>query len=296
MKKLPYDEIEVLVYAYQKGNKDAIETLLRHYEQYFLKFLQVLKPTYTVTGRDGRRSVRHSKFDIYNSIQRRFATAFMKTREERMGVYNYRRNSAARVKLYKTVQHIRYLFADHDEADLLQSMRLIFIEMADRHKGKKFYNYISTTFPKQLLSHLSRSLDRFKLVPFDEEWLILRYDYYHEDEYRLDAPPLKYYVNSNEYTLYDVNWINGDCGEIFAVLTPHERRILKWYYEYKTFFGDDVSAEIRDVYEERKRRSKHTDSDIADMLGCSRKTINEKRRYIISVLEDILREKRLIKE
>lgn len=296
MKKLPYDEIEVLVYAYQKGSKDAIETLLKHYEQYFLKFLQVLKPTYTVIGRDGRKNVRHSKFDIYNSIQRRFATAFMKSKEDRNSIRLYRKNSTVCVKVYKTVQHIRHLFARHDADDLLQTMRLIFIQMAKRHKGKKFYNYISTTFPKQLFSHLIRSLDRFDFVPLDEEWLIVKYNYYHEDEYRLEGPPLKYYVNSNEYTMYDVNWLNGDCGEIFDCLTPHERKILKWYYEYKTFFDEDFMPEARDIFEERRYRLKRTDSDIAEILGCSRKTVNEKRRHIISVLEEILREKRLIKE
>lgn len=290
-KKLPYADIEILVYAYQEGSKDAIETLLEHYEGYFFKFLDVLKPSYYVY-KEGRRAVRYAKFDIYNSIQRRFATAFMKTKYDRDSVQFFRKNPAIKGKVYRSVARIRHLFQNHDGEDLLQLMRVIFMDMANAHRGTKFYNYISTTFPKILLNHLFKMVHDIKEEPFVEE-LVAEYGYVHEDEYQMDKPPLKYRVNSFEHTVYDINWINGECEEIFDHLTPLERRILKLYYEEKTFFPEDFADKA--VYEERRQRHKCSDTDIADKLGCSRKTVNQKRNLIVASIYERALENQLVR-
>jgi len=290
--KLPYSDIEILVYAYQEGSKDAIETLLKHYEGYFRRFLDVLKAQYTIYH-NGKPSTHYSKFDIYDSVQRRFAGSFMRTRQERVMVQTFRKNHGIRSKMYRTLGRIRHLFENHDGQDLLQVMRLIFMEMAQNHTGEKFYNYISTTFPKILLNELVKTISDIKEELFDEEEAA-EYGYLHIDEYEVDKPRLKYTFNPLEDSVYDINWINGDCEEIFSGLTPQQRTMLKMYYEADTVFPKDF--EDQSEYKEFRRKHRCTDTDIAIHYGCSRKTINIARLLIVDELHDLASDRRILKE
>lgn len=291
-KKLPYSDIEILVYAYQEGSKDAIGTLLKHYEGYFRRFLDVLKAQYTVY-QNGSPSTRYAKFDIHDSIQRRFAGSFMKTKSERIMVQTFTKNPGVRSKVYRTVGRIRHLFENHDGQDLLQIMRIIFMDMARNHRGEKFYNYISTTFPKILLNELVKTISDIKEELFDEEEAA-EYGYVNIDEYNLDKPAVKYSFNALETSAYDINWINGDCEEIFSGFSPRQRKMLKMYYEADTVFPSDF--EDRKVYQEFRREHRCTDTDMADAFGCSRKTINIARLAIVDELRSIALEQGIIRE
>jgi hypothetical protein len=166
------------------------------------------------------------------------------------------------------------------------------MEMAKSHKGTKFYNYVSTTFPKMLLSHLLKLLKVPEQEPFFED-LVYEYGYIHSDTYSFEQHHNKVHVYDPADTYYDLNWINGEALEPFDHLSPYERRLLKLYYEEKSFFKKDFSD--RKMYETRILRLRCSDSDLADFFSCSRKTINEKRNLAISTVHEIALENRMIK-
>lgn len=283
MAKLPYDEIEILVAAYQEGSPDAIETLIENYEGYFERLLSVVKVKI-----DGK----FARFDIDDSVQRGFAALFMKTPGERKIVNIYRKMVAAQIRILRTVSRIRFLFQDLDANDIRQNMRMIFMEMAKEHRGTKFYNYISTTFPKKVMKMMYKMLSKFEEEPFDEE-LSWEYGYVWNDTYSFEKRVVKYPIISREPSMYDINWVNGDCEVMFDHLTPYERRILKLYYEEKTFFPQDFKD--KSMYAERKQHYRCSDTDIADDLGVSRKTVNKKRNEIVATIEEIALEQRMVR-
>lgn len=279
--RISYEELELLVNLYQDGSPDASERLIELYEGYFQKFVNVLS---------------HYKFNIDDKTQRTFVRTFIRDPEIKQLKTSYKRSPYKRRVYYFTAQSLYYGLNHLTADDLKHEMICLFLEMASRHNGKAGFGlYIARFFPLQLhriVMGLMVEADERKVeIPYDDEMPETAvYDTYDLDEW--DVP--FFYIEQMTPTEFDENWVNGYLAKgLFAYLTVYERRLLKWYYEWKTLDAKQLPA---DIYSERKDRLRKTESEIADLLGCSRKTINLKRNEIKRELAELATNIHLIKQ
>lgn len=286
--KLSYEEIEKLVEAYQEGNEDAIEELYLSYEAYFQQFITVL-----TTG----------QYDIHDRTQRKFIAYFV-PEGIKSNVKLFKKSPYIQQELHKTVSWIRSI--NLTELEWKHEIWILFAQLMKRHRGNSFPTYVTQSLPPQLSDLVKRLLkekdyENKKRVSFQEDMVEGAY----EDTYDFEKDEPPFYIQPSDITMYDENWINGyGCGDIFGELTSYERRLLKWYYEDKTFglietkdteYHKNYREMNVDDYKQRRKNIQQNETDIAIRLGCSRKTVNIKRNEIKSVIEEIAREQHLIK-
>jgi DNA-binding XRE family transcriptional regulator len=286
MKKITDEQLEKIVQAYQQGDEKAAEDLLQAYKAYFQKFINLIK---------------HGKLNLADRTSKKFLRCFL-SKEERENLKKWVKSKYIQQKLNEKTEMIRSRLYFLHEDELLSEMVILLLEMAKGHDGSNFRTYVSSYFPLNLAKRLILMMK--KQQEYDESTIQLTDNIVEascEDEYNLDEDKPVYYIRATEPTLFDENWINGyTCGEPFADLTPYERRILKLYYEWKTIgLRDKANGNRReipnDLYESLKARLKKTEEDIAELLGCSRKTINTKRNEIKQKVEELALDLRLIK-
>jgi DNA-binding XRE family transcriptional regulator len=138
---------------------------------------------------------------------------------------------------------------------------------------------------------MTRELTRneWETVPYDEDDIRTS----HMDTYEEETRP-RYYIQPTDPSDYDENWVNGfECSDLFKEFTIYERRILKWYYEAKAVTYEDLDKHLIQL---RKELWKKTEDDIADLLGCSRKTVNVKRNETKRKLYELAKELHLLKD
>lgn len=289
------EEIEFLVLAFQEGSHDAALQLLDYYDAYFKSLLQVLTTHHTIVDENGKKRKARSIFRIEDRQQRNFVRCFVKYQETRQNVHMYARSEFIRKVLYITVSDMRKRFALYDEHDFLSEMHAILLEMAMHHHKPGFKAYVKHFFHLKLYKKLRKwNNDPYfdKRIEFDEEDIeVDEPDVF--DQIEWDKPINPYHiVSTTEESDYDENWINGyNCGDLFAGLTPYERRLIKWCYEWKTLKKEGLPKE---AYAIRHQQTKFTEQDIADRLGCSRKSVNVKKREIKSRIEKQAKEMRLL--
>lgn len=270
--KINDEELEILVSAYQDGSTDAAERLVESYEGYFQKFLNVLK----------------NRFSIRDNTERGFVRHFVKSAEARQNFHLFQRSDYIRRVAYATVTEIRDRYERYEMDELKNEMVIIFLKMAGRHNFEApFRIYISKFFPKNLYKFLKnlhkKQADAGEELYLDEDDIRTA----HYDDYNFDERP-RYYIHATTPTDFDENWVNGyGCGLLFEDLTIYERRLLKLYYEWRTL---PLLGLADDIHAERKEWLKRTEDDIAELFGCSRKTINVKRNEIKRKLEKLAEE------
>lgn len=277
-KKISYDELEDILIAYKGGSAEASERLIDQFEGYFQKFLNVLH---------------HKRFDIIDDTQRNFIKLFIRDSGARQNIHMFRRSEYVRRAAYATNMNIRAKLSHLEVGDLKNEMVCLFLELARKHDGSaQFGFFIGTFFPLRLQSLVIRLIEADTSrteVPYDEE----DPEVAHYDDIDLDAiDQPNHHIHSTSRTDYDENWVNGyTCSDMLKELTTYERRLLKLYYEWKTF---DKRSLPRDIYIERRNEMKCNESDLAEIFGCSRKTINFKRNEVKKLLEDIVLDLHLI--
>lgn len=278
-KTISYEELEEILVSYQSGSEQASERLVSQFDGYFQKFLNVLH---------------YKKFDITDDTQRNFMKLFVRDGSARQNAHLFRRSDYVRRAIYATNLNICRKLSHLEVGDLKNEMVCLFLELARKHDGSALFGYfIGTYFPLRLQTIIIRLIEddtSSSEIPYDEE----DPDVAHYDEIDLDAiDQPRYLIRSTTRTDYDENWVNGfTCGSMFEELTVHERRILKLYYEWKTF---DKRSLPKDIYSERRNEMKRNELDLAEMLGCSRKTVNFKRNEIKDMLHEMALDLHLIK-
>lgn len=275
--KISDEELEILVSAYQDGSSDAAEKLVHHYNGYFQKFLNVLK----------------YRFHINDHTERGFARWFIKSDEARENTHLFRKSDYIRRVLFGTVAEVKERYDLYEADELKSEMVILFLEMASKHNFEApFRIYVSSYFPRKLykvIRKLGAEKEGLLEVYYNEDDIRVA----HMDEYHFEDRP-KYFIHPTTPTDFDENWVNGyGCGEIFQELTIYERRILKWYYEWRTLPKQNLD---NDIALERKAFMKKNEEDIAELLGCSRKTVNIKRNEIKRKLEELAKELHLIRD
>lgn len=291
--KEDYQRIHDLVYEYKEGNAEAGAKILNSFSAFLNRYVSLLHYGY---------------FDLKHSSIRNFIKLYIESPIKRSAVTSYKHNKGAgRLAAQETVDMIKPYFYSLTKEDISQEISTVFLTMASKYKDtkpsfqhhidKNFHFYAFRHFERMTRDPLSRgecfdfvvnrqthSLDSaFEIdlanairdYKFDKEMEDIEEDIAINQTIRQATisylTTLDCTANENvsryEDDFLDLNWINGiTCTELFKVLTPFERRILTmWYIDKKT------------------------DTDIADMFGVCRGTINNKRAKAKQKLEDELK-------
>ena len=272
VKEMSFEQIEELVDDYQAGSKKAANRLINAYYGYIQKLTNVL--------------IEGKPFNIRDKTQRSFIKLFMKDSAARRHINKYKKSGAIVQEVERTLYQVRTALDIEDEWEIKNELIILFLDMAMKHdKSGLFGGYIndyftlraSTLIVQMMKGKVQRNYHEIELLDHDNP-IDVNYDT--EDDSYLE-------ILGGVDTDFDENWINGDtCGEIFSPLTPYERRLIKWHYEWKTY-RTGVSSLPSDIMKERRERFRLTDSDIADLLGCSRKTVVMKRKEAVDCIETL---------
>lgn len=273
-KEITYEELETIVLAYQDGSSDAAELLVQQYDGYFEQFLKVL----------GNR-----KYDLADKTQRNFIKLFLKDANVRKNIGKFRQSDYVRKVVEGTLYGVRRNLSHLEAQELKSELVCVFLTMAKNHdRSGLFGGFVSDYFTLRVFTMVVGIIKKNRLrtefeVMYDEEHIdVACYDDIDDDA--LDANV--YYIHTTMPTDFDENWVNGQtCGQVFKNLSTYERRLIKWYYEWRTFERRTRTLPM-DVHMERRNRLKHTEEDIANLLGCSRKTVNVKRNEVKRKLEE----------
>lgn len=267
-KEITYEELETIVLAYQDGNSDAAELLVKQYEGYFQQFLTVLC---------------NRKYDLADKTQRNFISLFIKDDNVRKNIRKFRQSEYVRKVVEGTLSGVRRNLSYLDDHDLKNEMVCLFLTMASNHnRSGLFGGFVNDYFALRVFSLVVEFIKNGQQqaefeVMYDDELI----DIAHYDDIDYDALDGEvYHIHTTTPTEFDENWVNGyTCGKVFSDLSTYERRLIKWYYEWRTY-DKRVQLLPKDIHKERRSRMKNTEDDIADLLGCSRKTVNVKRNDI----------------
>lgn len=287
--KEEYEIVHRLVYEYQDGSKDAGEELIASFSKFFTKYVSLIK---------------FGKFNVSHFSTRSFIKLFIDNPKSRRLINPYFRYKLTGTQISsETVAMIVKMFESSTQEDILQDLKIIFLTMCTKYKDTKpsFHAYINKNFhfyayryfekmakdpigrnnsisintPITNQASFSCQVELKDVIPDKQskvesdttiEELDLHYNLKHSNIPVVENKDANIYENN----FLDTNWINGiTCCEIFESLTPFERKIIiLWYTEKKN------------------------DTEIGEIFGVCRGTINRRRRIAKEKLDKCLEKQR----
>ena len=247
--KETWDRIEALVLSFQTGNKESGVELIKSFENYFNKYVKIIK---------------NSDLDFKDRESRFFISLFMQ-KEDYKNVRRPYQSSETIAKALQAVSFIANTYGQATEDDIKQDFYMIFFKLLNRYKpmGKNFGAYLCTSFVYELARYVRSQLKD----PISRSENVLQYcDMCHENGNQFDFSGEVVYedmLNCIDDISFSETWITGlTCSDEFSNLTSFERLILiKYYVESKT------------------------DKTIALETGFKRNTINKKRVKAINKIK-----------
>lgn len=236
--RFSYEEIELFVCDYQEGKEGASDRLVGAFEGYLVKFLNLLNK---------------GQYSPKDPTLRRFVRLY-----------------ASPTRVGSTINLIREEFSRYERDEIKAELVTCFLNMAQQYRswdGKpRFHTKIARFFHFRLHQHLEPLIS--DVLTYANGKNVLGYDenssytvsegesvegeftrpIEHEGLYVLDDA-----LEADDSYL-DENWVNGfSCSEVFADLTPLDRRVLKMRFV-----------------------ARMNDQQIADALGVCRATVNRR--------------------
>jgi RNA polymerase sigma factor (sigma-70 family) len=272
-----YQMVHELVYKFQAGDEAAALELIKNFSKFFTKYISLVK---------------FGKYDLSHFSTRSFIKLFVENPKERRLVNPFFKNKlTGRQIVGDTVSMIVKLFESSSQEDILQDLKIIFLTMCQKYKDTKpsFHAYVNKNFHFYAYRYFEKmTRDPINRNSFSSNMHIRISNSYMpgesdktefgdklqdtntvvESDHTLKNLDLHYnlkhsnipVIENKEANLYednflDTNWINGvTCGDAFECLTPFERQIITLWYV-----------------------GKKTDTEIGEIFGVCRGTINRRR-------------------
>lgn len=256
-----YEEIEQLVLEYQSG-KIVANKIVESFNGFFNKYLDIIC---------------EGNVNLSNKSIRKFIALFFTDKDAKKRVGQCFKSSYILIQASVSVNIIHNMFATFDRQEVENVLVSILLELASRYKKNSespmFQSYLMSSFHFRVYHALiaytkdplfysildGRYVDEEKLLSYDDI-----------DENIIEVRYHKLLTESD--TLVDDNWIIGFTSNLFDDLSPVDRKILKLSYV-----------------------DKYTDSEIADMFGSCRATINRRKSQSKKRLTKKLSELHLLK-
>ena len=251
-----YLKIHNLVYEFKNGSQSAMKELIKRFEKFFINYAALIK-----YGKYNLYNFSTTSF-IKLFVEDKFERKLINPK------YFYYKGTARGV-VTKTVSTIKKIFQNTSQEDLMQDLKVIFITMCTKYKDTNptLHHYIYRNFHFYAFRYWEKNigdpLGRNSIVSINNTIRTNRsndFDYNHCNTYEdiivddsdqtntekiinnLNAEYIKStsnitILNHKRVNVYDDNyidddWINGaTCTEeIFKILTPLERQLIKYWY------------------------------------------------------------------
>ncbi len=253
---ISYDEIDTLVFQFQRGDREASLKLIEVFKPYLRKFLKIIK--------DG-------VLNLKDKDSRKFIGLFITDFETKKKLLKNYQSSEVRYQAHKA-NTMLYNMSRHIQVDdLRQELIVILLTLAKRYKKKgrkiNFCGYVYNTFRYEIYRRISQ-MTKDPIVHRSGINLSYNDDSYLDDDNNGDFIKSDYIRFINEYVMnlddeLGNSWERGlTCDEIFLELTYIQRLILKMRYMEDKF-----------------------DKEIGAKLGMHRNTVRKQRQDAITKLE-----------
>ena len=287
-----YKRVHNLVYEYQNGSIDAATEIIKSFEFFTNKYVNLIV---------------HGDYSIENYSLRSFIKLFVIEKKDRSKINNYFVKPVGIAIANYTVNKIKRIFSSETEEDIRHSIYVTLLEMCSIYKDTKpsFHTFVKKNFHFYLFRQLQSTArdpigrgdyiryakrsnanddnttqdNKIDIIP--DENATLEYENVLnkiEIDYNMKAAYIPLIKTNKDLTIYDddflnMNWINGiTCSQPFKPLTPFERNIVIMWY-----------------------KDKKTDSYIATKYGVGRMTINKKRATAKQKILNEAKTKRIVK-
>lgn len=262
-----WNEIEALVMTYKRAfddeivgtddeeeirmlSKEAASELLERFYPLFKKYSTLLK-----TG----------QINFNDKETKKFVGLFIEDSALKAALKRKKQKAEYRSRIYQQFNFVKITYGILDEEEIEVDMHAIFLNMARRYKqmGKSFCGYLYNTFKYEMSRHIKAYTKNPINIPHRNTAFE---DYIHMGNEPSMEDQMDDQMYENNVGIPDMDWVQGDsCSDVFACLTPIERKlIIKYYLE------------------------EWNDRQISEEFGIHINTINLKRRQAVLKLAEQL--------
>ena len=258
-KKEEWEEIESLVMEYKKvydenvSEEDAEKYKMAGW-QLIQKFMPLFKKYFVL--------IKTGQIDFEDSEMKRFVLSFIGDPALKTALKRDRQNAKFRHPILQKFNFVTETYGQLSEEDIMTDLQMLFLTLVKRYKqmGKNFCAYVYNAYCYEV----SRHVKKFIKEPANIQYKNIEYEDYMQTakDNVVEEATLQDMTYENEMGIPDISWITGEnCSEIFASLSPLERKLIIKYY-------------LED----------YNDRQIAEEFGMHINTVNQKRRRAVLAL------------
>ena len=235
-----WNEIEKLVLTYQqylnhedlikrKESQDAADILLNKFSPLFKSYITLIK---------------YNQIDWDSRDQKMFISQFINDRQTKNALLRKKTSSEYKAKIYYAFNFVVTTYGSLTEEEILSDLYMCFLTLMKRYKqkGKNFCAYVANSYHFEVSRHIKKQISNPLAVNYK--------NYKYEDVINGNEDVNINIIHEDNYYesttgLPDYTWIEGStCSDIFADLTPFQRKILVKYYLED--FNDRQIGELND--------------------------------------------------
>ena len=235
-----WNEIEKLVLTYQqylnhedlmkrKESQDAADILLNKFSPLFKSYITLIK---------------YNQIDWESRDQKMFISQFINDRQTKNALLRKKTSSEYKAKIYYAFNFVVTTYGSLTEEEILSDLYMCFLTLMKRYKqkGKNFCAYVANSYHFEVSRHIKKQISNPLAVNYK--------NYKYEDVINGNEDVNINIIHEDNYYesttgLPDYTWIKGStCSDIFADLTPFQRKILVKYYLED--FNDRQIGELND--------------------------------------------------
>ena len=235
-----WNEIEKLVLTYQqylnhedlikrKESQDAADILLNKFSPLFKSYITLIK---------------YNQIDWDSRDQKMFISQFINDRQTKNALLRKKTSSEYKAKIYYAFNFVVTTYGSLTEEEILSDLYMCFLTLMKRYKqkGKNFCAYVANSYHFEVSRHIKKQISNPLAVNYK--------NYKYEDVINGNEDVNINIIHEDNYYesttgLPDYTWIKGStCSDIFADLTPFQRKILVKYYLED--FNDRQIGELND--------------------------------------------------
>ena len=267
-------EIEALVMEYQKqfeeepvpgqidSSQQAAEELLNRFNPLFRKYITLL---------------RSGQIDFNDKESKLFVSSFVSNDALKRALRRKKQKAEYRAQIYQLFNFIKETYGTVSEEEMMTDLQSILLVMARRYKkmGKSFCAYIYNSYRYEVARYIKKFIRNPLNIPYKN---VVYEDYMRStsDQDIEEGFEDRYYEDT--MGMPDMSWIRGlSCSEIFASLSPLERKLLTKYYleEWNDRqISEEFGIHINTVNQKRREAA----TKVAHVQGLTEKDIKRNRK------------------
>lgn len=247
-----FDETKVLTPEEIYESKEAAGELLERFAPIFRKYMLL---------------VSRCQVDFSDKEQKRFVNLFIGDEDLKAALKDPFISPDMRNQIIRKFNFVRESYGRQPREIIMSDLQLAMLILAKRYKqmGFNFCSYVYNSYGYEV----ARTIKKYTSDPANIIYKNCEYEEYLQLQNCIDTADvydIEEKSHEDEMGLPTLAWMSGEvCSDIFANLTPIERKIIVKYY-----------------------MENYNDRQVADELGMHINTCNQKRRHAVSKIAKTL--------